>query len=490
MQLRNFGRNVELHPRNYYEPRTESEVIAILERCRDRKIRCVGRLHSWSDVLCGPDVMLNLRHLNSVDVDARQSVVRVGAGCQIKRLLTELEKQADQTLPSVGFITEQTVAGAISTGTHGSGRHSLSHYVISVRVAGYDVATGRPRILDIDTGDDLRAARCSLGCLGIILNVTMQCRENYHVEEEFREYGDLNQVLDREDQFPLQQVYLVPWRWTYIAQHRRETMQPKSRLERLYHWYRFLVFDVAMHLLILLAVRILKIAGLTRSLFRWLLPRFVIRGWCVTGSASEQLVMEHERFRHVELELFVHRSQIGKAMQFVRQTLEVASRGGDAVTIGLRDQLQAIGMFGAIEDFAGSYTHHYPICVRRILPDDTLISMASPTQIDGSRTSPVEDDAWYSITLTNYQRSRHRLPFQQVCEFLTLAMARLFRARPHWGKLMCCEPKDLAKLYPRFREFQAICARLDPDRAFGNAWTDQILASEQTTGERSEGAGA
>jgi FAD/FMN-containing dehydrogenase len=109
-----------------------------------------------------------------------------------------------------GPITEQTIAGAISTGTHGSGRHSLSHYVQSVRVACYNTETGQAEIREFSAGDELRAARCSLGLLGVILSVTMQCRQSYHVEEHFREYKEVADVVQAEEEFPLQQFYLVP----------------------------------------------------------------------------------------------------------------------------------------------------------------------------------------------------------------------------------------------------------------------------------------
>ena len=171
-----------------------------------------------------PDVLVDLRNLNQVEPnDGHAPSVNVGAGCQIERLLAELERTTQWTLPSVGFITEQTIAGAISTGTHGSGRHSLSHYVLGVRVARYDLETGAAVIVDITDGDELRAARCSLGCLGVILSVTMQCRPKYLVEEHFREYQQLDDVLVAEKEYPLQQFYMVPWRWSYIAQHRRES---------------------------------------------------------------------------------------------------------------------------------------------------------------------------------------------------------------------------------------------------------------------------
>ncbi len=225
MNKRNFGRNVTLTPKTVYAPKHEREVLEILETHRGRKIRCIGRLHSWSKVIESDDVLLDLRHLDSVapDADASRPAVQVGAGCQIKRLLEQLQSDKGWTLPSVGFITEQTVAGAISTGTHGSGRNSLSHYVLSVRIARYDRCTGKAVIDEIHAGDELRAARCSLGCLGVIVSVKMQCRAGYAVEEHFREYQNLEDVIEAEIEFPLQQFYLVPWRWTYFAQHRRET---------------------------------------------------------------------------------------------------------------------------------------------------------------------------------------------------------------------------------------------------------------------------
>ena len=225
-------------------------------------------------------------------------------------------------MPSVGFITEQSVAGAISTGTHGSGRHSLSHYVQSIRVARYDRQTGNAVVEEIETGDALLAARCSLGCLGVILSVTMSCRPRYRVEEHFAEYDNLGEVIDAEDV--------------------------------------------------------------------------------------------------------------------------------------------------------------YPICVRKILPDDTLISMACDA---GSSSSSESNEAtaeptnltWYSITLTNYHRGSNRKPFEDFASFLAKSMAKLFQARPHWGKLCPLSPEELRGLYPAMDRFRKTVADADPEGAFGNDWTQSLF---------------
>lgn len=481
MKHLNFGGNITLTPRSFFTPKNEHEVIDILNQNRGRRIRCIGRLHSWSSVLQCDDVLLDLRYLNDVRLAALGDSIsaRIGGGCQIKQVLAVLERQG-WTLPSVGFIAEQTVAGAISTGTHGSGRHSLSHYVTSIRVARYDRHSEKAVVEEIKSGDELRAARCSLGCMGVILSVTMECRPLYYVEEHFQEYDNLGDVLRAEKDYPLQQFYLVPWRWTYIAQHRREWDAPKSRTSALYIWYRFVALDLVMHLLILLAIRIIRFHGVVRVLFRWVLPIFVIRHWRVVADSTTQLVMEHELFRHVEIELFVQRDRLDSALVFLQNALDAAGLKTSESDETFLVQLEQSGCEEEFMRLRGTYCHHYPICVRKILPDDTLISMASNAKTSSdsgsdNKTASPSDQAWYSITLTNYHRGSDRKPFDDLASFLANSMARLFGARPHWGKLCPLSSEELQKLYPAMDRFRDVCADVDLDRAFCNEWTESIF---------------
>ena len=204
MQLENFGRNLTLRPTSAYAPADEAEVLEILTRHRGQRVRAVGRVHSWGQTVLADGVLLDLRRLDAVELrsEGDQLVATVGAGCQIKRLLSELSREG-ATLPSLGLITVQTIAGAISTGTHGSGRHSMSHYVIGVRLARYDSKSGKAVIEEVSEGEALEAARCSLGSLGIILSVRIRCREQYRVQEHFREYPLLSDVLQAQDSFPI-----------------------------------------------------------------------------------------------------------------------------------------------------------------------------------------------------------------------------------------------------------------------------------------------
>src|SRR5262245_1055616 len=362
MLIRNFGRNVEFTPRQVLTPASEAEVLEILRQNRGRKVRAIGRLHSWSRAIVADDVLLDLRLLDQVRVERRgeEHWATIGGGCQIKRALAELDRQG-LTLPALGLISEQTIAGASATGTHGSGRHSISHYLEEVRIAAYDPA-GEPTIRTITAGDELRAARCSLGCLGIVLSVSFRCRPQYRIEEHVREYDQLEDVLAAEAEYPLTQFYLIPWRWKWMAQHRRESPQPRSWLAPLYRLYWFLWIDVALHLVILFLVRWLKIQLLVKWFYRWIVPLAIVRPWRVVDRSQDMLIMEHELFRHVEMELFVRRSQLAAATNYVHQVLLLF--GGERHSLSLDSQLDEAGSDEATSTIAlaGTYVHHYAIC--------------------------------------------------------------------------------------------------------------------------------
>jgi hypothetical protein len=106
--------------------------------------------------------------------------------------------------------------------------------------------------------------------------------------------------------------------------------------------------------------------------------------------------------------------------------------------------------------------------VRRILPDDTLISMSS----GGTRS-------WYSISLISYEKPSRRDGFFRVMRFLAQAMARRFQARPHWGKLCPLPAHELISLYDRFGEFREVCQDFDPQGLFQNDWTRELLGERR-----------
>ncbi len=464
--LTNFGGNIRIQPSVIAAPRSEEELLTILTANPGKRFRAIGRMHSWSEAVVGDEVVIDTRHIQKVTVHEAgdASWVEVEAGCQIKHLLAELSRQGGFTLPAVGLITEQTVAGAAATGTHGSGRHSLSHYVQAVRLVCFDPQTGEPTVRMIDSGDELRAARCAVGCLGIITSLRLPIRKQYQIEELFYRYNSLNEVLQQEAVYPLQQFYLVPWRWDFFAQQRRESDRPRSGLAWLYRLYWGVGMDIVFHQIIWLMVRLVPRRGI-KAFYRWIMPSLIPQGWRVVDRSDRQLTMEHELFRHIEIELFVTASQLKESVEYVVWLLRFLGGERAAVDEEIRDRLQNAGHWSDLEQLGGTYLHHYPVCLRKILPDDTLISMASGT-----------GEPYYALSFISYAHPTRRDSFFRFAEILASTMATLFDARPHWGKVCPLHPDELRRLYPHLDQFAAICAQSGSTKIFSNNWLKDVFS--------------
>ncbi|MEZ6094271.1 MAG: FAD-binding oxidoreductase [Pirellulaceae bacterium] len=467
-EQQNFGRNITIHASQVLKPGSEE---ALLESLRDKSFRSVrvnGRMHSWSQAIEADDVLIDLSRMNHVEVIESNGtpVARVGAGTQIKQVVSELLRIGNCALPSMGLIDEQTIAGAISTGTHGSGKNSLSHYVRAARVLQFD-QDGKPFIKRIDSGPALNAIRCSLGCLGVITELELEIRQQYLVEEHFRDYATLQPVLNAETEFPLQQFYLIPWRWTFIAQHRREVEAVNKRFARPFSIYFHLIFDIGMHWIILAILGTFGAGRLMKAMFRWVIPAFVIRNWRVVDRSDRILTMEHEMFRHVEIELFVRRSQLPSMLEWTRYCLSIAAgetpskpaclnAGNNKALLKIAEHMQSL---------AGSYTHHYPICVRKVLSDDTLISMTAGW-----------DEPGYAVSLICYAKGNARDKFFEFARWLARGAIAQCGARLHWGKFNDVDRDWLLKNVNDWEEFKTQVAAADPQGVFQNNWTRELLA--------------
>ena len=151
--VQNFGHNLRFKPSHFYSPINKDELIDILEKHKSGKIRVVASKHSWSNLIETEDVLINMSHFDYVKIQENnhETSVTVGAGCKVKKLLADLNRKG-LTIPSVGLIDQQTIAGATATGTHGSGKHSLSHYIESLQLACFNENGKSAQIVDINEG--------------------------------------------------------------------------------------------------------------------------------------------------------------------------------------------------------------------------------------------------------------------------------------------------------------------------------------------------
>ena len=496
-EIANFGRTVRFAA-SRLTPRREDDVLDILRQHSGRKIRVLGSGHSWSDVGRSEDLVLDMREISRISVtdDGVAPSALVGAGCTLGVLLRMLGRQG-LTLPTVGAITRQTVAGAVATATHGSGASSLSHYVREMRIATYRPGTGEPFILTLsaDSSDpteqaELRAARCSLGYLGVVLSVRFACVRRYAVEEELALAPTLDKALASAADYPLQQFVVIPWAWKFYVLRRRRIPHERAAGARewvkrmAYRGYKLGGVDVGMH-------GAIKLFGArswdkgSRVLMERVLPAVAWRGWGFTDDSQRILTLRHDLYRHVEMEVFVPARHLGEALDLVREITETFAAGGPRrrpLSPGMQALLERVPQAAAELSWSGRYLNHYLITCRRVCPDEALIAMSSGG----------EGDYW-SISVITYRLGDPR--FAQYCRILVLCLASLYGGRPHWGKHFPLTRSAVEPLYPgQLAEFRRICTRYDPAGVFRNAYAQRVLGfpaaqvNAEVTPERAERA--
>jgi FAD/FMN-containing dehydrogenase len=170
--------------------------------------------------------------------------------------------------------------------------------------------------------------------------------------------------------------------------------------------------------------------------------------------------MRHDLYAHVEMELFVRAGDITRAVAFVEWTLRWC--GGEAPPVPASLAEDGIDVSDELAALRGRYVHDHAITVRRVLRDDTLISMTAGT-----------DNAWYAISLITYQQDP--TTFLEVCRFLARTMATAYRARPHWGKVCPLDGHEIAALYSSLPQFRACCRQVDPAGVFVNGFAKRVF---------------
>jgi FAD-linked oxidoreductase len=325
----------------------------------------------------------------------------------------------------MGDIDRQTVAGAISTGTHGSGGVWAS---LSAQVSALEMVTGDGSVRQVtDTDPDLlAAARVGLGALGVVTAVTFRVEPEHrlHAVEEPLRWDALVDGLDRLfDEHHHVDIHWFPRTEWAMCKRNDRTVDPVEPLPRV----RAFVDDD------LLANRLFGVLNRFTDAVPRAIPmvnRLAARALSArsyTDVASRVLVTER-RVRFREMEYAVPREAGTKALVEARRLID---RSDWPIT--------------------------FPVEIRSAPADDGWLSTAYGRD---------------SVHLAFHVNARtdHREYFREV-----EAVMRDHGGRPHWGKLHTRTATDLAPAYPRWSDFAAARDRLDPDRVFANGYLDRVL---------------
>jgi L-gulono-1,4-lactone dehydrogenase len=415
----NWARDQRCAPEIIERPADEDELAAVVAGAE--RVKVAGAGHSFTDIACTDGVMVDLTRMNRVlAVDGPD--VTVEAGATIRDLAPALAANG-LALENQGDVDPQTVAGAISTATHGTGRRFGN---LSSRVVGMRVVTASGSVVELREGDELLAGRVSLGALGAVASITFRCVPAFRIHrvDEPRPLDDVlarfDQLVDGNDHFEL-----------FVFPHTRSaltlTSERTDREARPTGPLKAFVRDV------LLENAALELACRAGRLVPGAIPTI---NRLVTGALSraEQLDESYRVYanrrsvRFTEMEYAIPSERVPEA---VERVLALVERRG--VPVG------------------------FPIEVRTAAPDDALLSTAQ-----GRATGYIAVHQYRGMEFESYFRGVE-------------AIMDEYGGRPHWGKRHYQTAATLRPRYPGWHRFAAVRDRLDPGRKFENEYLKRVL---------------
>ena len=452
-------------PSLYFEPDSVRAVTAVLRfaRARNLFVRVIGSAHSpnacaMADGARG--VMISLRRLAAVhSVDSATGRIVVEAGMRVSALNSALDAKG-LAIPNLGSISDQTVAGCFTTGTHGTG---VAHGVLStttvrlwlVTAAGDELVTSATERPDL-----FRAALCSLGLLGVIVRVELQAVPAFHLDV-FASPDRLDAVLRdlpaRIVSAPYYRFWWFPhtdyvWEWratprpppltapapppqkgggvlaTFVAGGWRSvcSVATSARVWILTRFFGYHCFQAAL----LLATRA-----------PWLVPH-INRLW------------RSVLFHHTVTSSTRSFDSFNFDCLFKQHVSEFA--------IPLCALPKALAELQALLAAGGPHHAHFPIEVRTSAGDDILLSPAY-----GRATAWIGIIAYKPFGIETNGHLRYFRDFERI-----MVAAG---GRSHWAKDY--EIPFAASLYPRWLDFAALRVALDPTGLFLNPWAQRVIES-------------
>jgi FAD-linked oxidoreductase len=413
-------------------PSSVDELAAMvkLAAAHGKQLKAAGAGHSFTGCATPAQVLVRLDGLGAITrADRETGRVTVGAGTGLRRLNAGLAS-FDLAMANLGDIDRQTVSGAISTGTHGTGARLGG---LATQVIGLDLVTADGSVLSCsveENPDTFAAARVAVGALGVIASLTLQCVPAFLLRAQELPLP-LPEVLDGFDELAEGndhfEFYWFPH--TQVALTKRNNRVGRSVAPSPINRARAWLDDE------LLSNGMFELTNRLSTRLPGLVPRINrLASRAVSGreyvDASYKVFCSERNVVFRESEYAVPRENV---VEVVRELRAWIDRSGERIP--------------------------FPIEVRVAAADDIWLSTAY-----GRETG--------YVAIHQYHRLPHRRYFEAFEKIATAA-----GGRPHWGKLHTLGAEDLRTRYPRYDDFLAVRDRLDPHRTFANTYTRQVFGS-------------
>ncbi len=403
-------------------------VVEVVGRAAERgaRLKAVGSGHSFTGIAVADSMLMRLDRMSGI-VSVDGELVTVRGGTRLADLNPMLAERG-LAMANLGDIDEQTIAGAIATGTHGTGA-ALTGLAGQVRALTMVLADGRiVRCSPTAEPELFAAARVGLGALGIVTDVTLQCTPAFLLQaveapEPLGEVlGRLDELVDGNDHF---EFYWFPHTDRTLTKRNNRVPVGTTRAP-LPRWRRALDDEF-----------------LSNTVFEWtnrlaarrpsLVPRInTVASRALTARGytddSYRVFASPRRVVFRESEYAVPRAAVPDVLTALRTWID-----------GHDERLP------------------FPVEVRFAAADDVWLSTGY-------------ERAGGYLAVHQYHRLEHRRYFEAF-----EAIVAEHDGRPHWGKLHTLGVERLRGLYPRLDDFRAVHDRVDPGRMFANAYLERVL---------------
>jgi FAD-linked oxidoreductase len=425
-EWRNWSGSVTARPEAFARPSTEAELAERVQAAR--KVRVVGAGHSFMPLCATDGLLLDLSALEGdIEVADDRASVWAPAGMSLADLTQRLWGLG-LSLPNQGDVNAQSLAGAISTGTHGTGETLGSLLTFAL---GFRIVTADGEIVECDARlrpDLYQAARLSLGLLGVISRIHVRVFPAFYLKQrlfgarlgEIRERFDEWAAINRHVEF-----FIFPYSDRAIVKILDTVLTPARPGP--------LARDIDENAF-RLACRLSRLAPSAIPVLQRLMAR-------VGGAASESIGPAYE----------VYPSE--RTVPFEEMEYELPRAAGLETLQTVIAEIQARRLPVA-----------FPFEFRVTASDDIWLS-------------PFNQGACASISMHQYGPMDWRAPFA--------AIEPIFRAaggRPHWAKRHTLTARDVQALYPRAADFERVRATIDPGAKFANVLMSDLFAIEAKAG--------
>lgn len=423
----NWSGNVQATPKAIVYPASVEEVANIVLQCRreGRKLRVVGSGHSFTALVETDDLLMSLDRMQGlIEVDREARTATVWAGTKLYTL-GELLFGEGLAQENLGDINRQSIAGAVSTGTHGTGRQFGS---VATQIVGLTVVTGAGEVLDCtaDSHPELfRALQVSLGALGIIVQVKLRLLPAYRLLHESRRstveecLSQLPKLADGHRHFE--------WFWFPYAEQCQLKFMNVTEEPVVEHKFKDYFNEVVMEN---------AVFGLLSGMCR-AMPR--LSGTVSRISAASVPVARKVNWSH---RLFA----TSRLVRFNEMEYNVPA---EAMVPVIREMREAMNR--------QRFNVHFPVECRYAKGDDIWMSPAYG-----------RDSAYIAVHMYK------GMPYRDYFDAMEEIFLR-YDGRPHWGKLHSLRASHLKERYPMMEPFLALRSELDPDGILLNPHLRQLF---------------